>query len=111
MNNKCPTGLKSWFFYQRALANNEKPKSHSSMKTKLSEQVLKKILSVYQRLANSELLARCVSVKTQNANETIHSVIWNNCPEETFVSKKRLELVVISAVGEFNFDCLNNLRA
>ncbi|GBN68878.1 hypothetical protein AVEN_109277-1 [Araneus ventricosus] len=41
-HNKCPTGVTPWCFYQRALANNEKPKSHSSMKTKLSEQVLKK---------------------------------------------------------------------
>ncbi|CAL1300021.1 unnamed protein product [Larinioides sclopetarius] len=57
-HNKCPTGLTSWCFYQRALANNEKPKSHSSMKTKLSEQVLEKILPVYQRLADNELLAR-----------------------------------------------------
>ncbi|GBM42296.1 hypothetical protein AVEN_235009-1 [Araneus ventricosus] len=61
--NKCPTGVTSWCFYQRALANNEKPKSHSSMKTKLSAQVLEKMLPVYQRLANNELLARCVSGK------------------------------------------------
>ncbi|GBN79805.1 hypothetical protein AVEN_243360-1 [Araneus ventricosus] len=110
-HNKCPTGVTSWCFYQRALANNERPKSHSSMKTKLSEQVLEKILPVYQRLANNELLARCVSGKTQNVNESIHSVIWNNCPKETFVSKKRLELAVISAIGECNFGCLNNLSA
>ncbi|GBM13704.1 hypothetical protein AVEN_148219-1 [Araneus ventricosus] len=109
--NKCPTGLTSWCFYQKALANNEKPKSHSSMKTKLSEQVLGKILLMYQRLANNELLARCVYGKTQNANESIHSVICNNCPKETFVSKTRLELAVISVIGEFNFGCLNNLSA
>ncbi|GBN57426.1 hypothetical protein AVEN_10585-1 [Araneus ventricosus] len=88
-HNKCPTGVTPWCFYQRELANNEKSKSHSSMKTKLSEQVLEKILSVYQRLANNELLARCVSGKTQNVNESSHSVIWNNCPKETFVSKKQ----------------------
>ncbi|GBN16750.1 hypothetical protein AVEN_256225-1 [Araneus ventricosus] len=41
-HNKCPTSLTSWCFYQRALANNKKPKSHSSMMTKLSEQVLEK---------------------------------------------------------------------
>ncbi|GBM08884.1 hypothetical protein AVEN_57434-1 [Araneus ventricosus] len=62
-HNQCPTGVKTWCFYQRALANNEKPKSHSSMKTKLSAQVLEKILPVYQMLANNELLARCVSGK------------------------------------------------
>ncbi|GFW45679.1 uncharacterized protein TNCV_3246161 [Trichonephila clavipes] len=49
-HSKCPTGSTSWCFYQRALAKNENPMSHSLMKTKLSEQVLEKILPVYQRL-------------------------------------------------------------
>ncbi|GBM65431.1 hypothetical protein AVEN_71113-1 [Araneus ventricosus] len=71
------------------------------MKTKLSEQVLEKILSVYQRLANNELLARCVSGKTQNVNESSRSVIWNNCPKETFVSKMQLELAVISVIDKW----------
>ncbi|GFU78077.1 hypothetical protein TNCV_3151051 [Trichonephila clavipes] len=39
--------------------------------------------------------------KTQNANDSIHSVIWKNCPKETFVSKKRLEMGVISAIGGY----------
>ncbi|GBL99588.1 hypothetical protein AVEN_68848-1 [Araneus ventricosus] len=47
-HNKFPTGLSSWSFYQSTLANNEEPKSHSSMKTKLSEQVLEKILTRLQ---------------------------------------------------------------
>ncbi|GFW25121.1 uncharacterized protein TNCV_3156241 [Trichonephila clavipes] len=47
--------------------------------------------------------------KTQNANESIHSVIWKNCPKETFVSKKRLEMGVISAIGGYNFGCFNSL--
>ncbi|GFU75107.1 uncharacterized protein TNCV_2480951 [Trichonephila clavipes] len=54
-HSKCPTGSTSWCFYQRALAKNENPMSHSLMKTKLSEQVLEKILPVYQRLVNDEL--------------------------------------------------------
>ncbi|GFU87262.1 uncharacterized protein TNCV_4134071 [Trichonephila clavipes] len=41
-HSKCPTGSTSWCFYQRALAKNENPMSHSLMKTKLSEQVLEK---------------------------------------------------------------------
>ncbi|XP_055950897.1 uncharacterized protein LOC129984987 [Argiope bruennichi] len=108
-HSKCPTGSTSWCFYQRALANNEEPKSHSTMKTKLSELVLEKILPIYQRLANNELLARCASGKTQNANESIHSIIWKNCPKEIFVSKKRLEMAVITSVGEYNFGCFNNI--
>ncbi|GFT93460.1 uncharacterized protein TNCV_2387371 [Trichonephila clavipes] len=93
----------------RALAKNENPMSHSLMKTKLSEQVLEKILPVYQRLVNDELLERYSAGKTQNANESIHSVIWKNCPKETFVSKKRLEMGVISAIGGYNFGCFNSL--
>ncbi|GBM49384.1 hypothetical protein AVEN_32515-1 [Araneus ventricosus] len=109
-HNKGPTGLKSWCFYQRTLTNNKKPNSHSSIKTKLSKQALEKILPVYQRLANNEQ-TRCVSGKTQNVNERIHSVIWKNCPKETSVFKTRLELAVISVIGAFNFGCLNNLSA
>ncbi|GFV42294.1 uncharacterized protein TNCV_3165251 [Trichonephila clavipes] len=108
-HSKCPTGSTSWCFYQRELAKNENPMSHSLMKTKLSEQVLEKILPLYQRLVNDELLERCSAGKTQNANESIHSVIWKNCPKETFVSKKRLEMGVISAIGGYNFGCFNSL--
>lgn len=108
-HNKCPSGETSWCFYQRAIAKGERPQSHTAMKTKISEDVVAKILPVYQRLASNELLARCTSGKTQNANESLHSVIWQNCPKETFVSKKRLEMSVISSVSNYNFGCLNSL--
>lgn len=108
-HSKCPTGVASWCFYQRALACKEKPKSHKLMKTKLSQDVLCKILPIYQRLASNELLARCISGKTQNANESVHGKIWNNCSKEVFISKKRLEMSVISSISEFNFGCLNTL--
>ncbi|GBM55783.1 hypothetical protein AVEN_190363-1 [Araneus ventricosus] len=106
--NKCRIGVTSWGFYQSTFPNNEEPKSHSSMKTNLSEQVLEKILTW---LSNNELLGRCVSGKTQNVNQSIHSVILKNCPRETFVSKRQLELAVISALGMINFGCLNTLSA
>lgn len=109
-HDKCPIGKNSWCFFQRAIACNTKPKSHNLMKTQLNEHVLEKILPVYQRLANNELLDRCVSGKTQNANESVHSVIWKNCPKETFVSKKRLEVSVISSISEFNIGCLASLE-
>ncbi|GFX87109.1 uncharacterized protein TNCV_2151621 [Trichonephila clavipes] len=70
MHSKCPDGKLSWCFYNRAKADNKVPGSHKSMKTKLSEEVVAKIMPVYQRLASNEILLRCVSGKTQNANET-----------------------------------------
>ncbi|GFV05667.1 uncharacterized protein TNCV_890761 [Trichonephila clavipes] len=73
------------------------------MKTKLTEEVVAKILPVYQRIASNEILSRCTSGKSQNANESLHSVIWSHCPKESFQSKKRLEISVVTAVSEFNF--------
>ncbi|GFT14748.1 uncharacterized protein TNCV_99441 [Trichonephila clavipes] len=47
--------------------------------------------------------------KSQNANESLHSVIWSHCPKESFQSKKRLEISVVTAVSEFNFGSLFTL--
>lgn len=109
-HNKCPKGIKSWCFYQRAIASGETPQSHKFMKTYLSEAVVEKILPVYQRLASQEILSRCASAKTQNANESFHSCIWKKCPKEVFVSKKRLDLAVVSAISEFNLGCAESLK-
>ncbi|GFX33824.1 uncharacterized protein TNCV_3962331 [Trichonephila clavipes] len=57
-HNKCPKGKLSWCFFKRALANGESPESHSVMKTKLPQEVVAKILSVYQRIASNEILSR-----------------------------------------------------
>ncbi|GFU06443.1 uncharacterized protein TNCV_1212221 [Trichonephila clavipes] len=43
--------------------NGESPESHSVMKTKLTEEVVAKILPEYQRLASNEILSRCTSDK------------------------------------------------
>ncbi|GBN21267.1 hypothetical protein AVEN_43982-1 [Araneus ventricosus] len=83
--SKCPVGKNSFCFYQRALAKNQKPKTHSTMKTPLSNVVVEKIMPVYQRRASTEILNRCTSAKTQNQNESLHGVIWNKCPKEVFV--------------------------
>ena len=74
------------------------------MKVTLSELVVSKIMPCYQRLTDTSLLKRCTK-KTQNANESVHSVIWNKCPKEVFISKFKLELAVVKAVADFNMGC------
>ncbi|GFT30085.1 uncharacterized protein TNCV_715461 [Trichonephila clavipes] len=110
MHSKCPDGKLSWCFYNRAKADNKVPGSHKSMKTKLSEEVVAKIMPVYQRLASNEILLRCVSGKTQNANESLHSCIWRKCPKDVFVSKKRINLAVTAAVSEVNIGYVETLK-
>ena len=108
----CPTDVNSWCFFNRAAARKEAKPKHDSknMKTTLTKDVVKKIMPVYQRLASKELLNRCISSKTQNANECLHSVIWSKCPKETFISKKKLEVAVTSAISQFNMGCENTQK-
>ena len=79
-----------------------KPDHDKHMTTYLSEFVAQHMVPVYERLTNDELLSRCVDGKTQNANESIHSVIWARCPKHVFVGRRRLEVAVAVGVGEFN---------
>ena len=40
--------------------------------------------------------------RTQNANESLHSVVWSKCPKTTFVGVDRVVSATCSAVSEFN---------
>ena len=65
---------------------------------------------IYDRLTSIELLTRCERKGTQNANESLHSVIWSKCPKTSFYSRPRVEFSAILAIAEFNFGpafCVN----
>ncbi|KAJ4433627.1 hypothetical protein ANN_15937 [Periplaneta americana] len=96
----------SWCFYQRAVAQGKQPGPHEdNVGTPLKEAVLAKMMPVYQRLASNTLLERCLKCLTQNANESLHSVIWRHCPKDSFGSKRRVDLAVDLAVCKFNAGC------
>ncbi|GFV98823.1 uncharacterized protein TNCV_2913401 [Trichonephila clavipes] len=102
-HSKCPAGENSWCFYQSAIANGEKPNNHKlNVGTPINEKFLPKILPIYQRLASNELLERCIRCGTQNANESLHSMIWAKCLKEIFVNKRRVKRAVTEAVCEYN---------
>ncbi|GFX99647.1 uncharacterized protein TNCV_3053041 [Trichonephila clavipes] len=101
----------SWCFNQSSLARGKKPGFHKDwVKTPINEEYLPKILPIYQRLASSELLSRCVRGLTQNSNEALHSMIWNRCPKENSASRSRVLIAVSSAISEFNVGTLKNLK-
>ncbi|GFT26741.1 uncharacterized protein TNCV_3709371 [Trichonephila clavipes] len=102
-HSKCPAGENSWCFYQSAIANGEKPNNHKlNVGTPINEKFLPKILPIYQRRASNELLERCIRCGTQNANESLHSMIWAKCPKEIFVNKRHVKRSVTEAVCEYN---------
>ncbi|GFX15162.1 uncharacterized protein TNCV_2708671 [Trichonephila clavipes] len=106
---KCPTGKDSWCFFQAALARGEVPGPHvKHVKTPLKETHLAKIMPIYQRLATNELLQRCIRCVTQNANESLHSIIWGKYSKETSATLRRVTIAVCDAVCEFNFGTKNH---
>ena len=101
----CPTGADSWCFFQEALAKHQVPGPHDKLvHTPLNEKKLTPhLMPIYERLSEDQLLSRCVSGKTQNANECLHSLIWARCAKDHFASRKRVQSAVATAAREFNF--------
>ena len=101
----CTPGEDSWYFYQQALAQGRQPGPHEKLVyTPFDRKLLEEhIMPLYERLTEEHLLSRCVSGKTQNANECLHSLIWSRCSKDTFASRRRVEFAVLRAAREFNF--------
>ncbi|KAK3793833.1 hypothetical protein RRG08_066429 [Elysia crispata] len=99
----CPTGTRSWCFYNRALAFGKDPPSHKNCSSSsISPHVAEKVRGVYERLTAPELLQRCLKGLTQNADEAIHSTIWSRCPKHLFAGRRRVEIATTITVGNFN---------
>ncbi|GBN45283.1 hypothetical protein AVEN_167517-1 [Araneus ventricosus] len=110
-HKKCPSGEDSWCFYQSALARGKKPGAHKDwVKTPINEKHLCKILPIYQWLASTDLLSRCVRGLTQNSNEALHSMIWNKCFKENSASRNRVLIAVSNAISEYNVGTLKTLE-
>lgn len=95
----CPTGRESWCRHNAALAKGKPAPKHSY---NLPKDVARALLPVYERLSETKLLERCLRGKTQNSNESFHSVIWNLVPKERHSSLFAVEAAVAEAVLRFN---------
>ena len=103
-HNFCPTGSEdNWCFYNRAVAKGLAPGSHNdNIHTPLQPDAAEAIKPIYDCLTGKALLEKCQRAMTQNANKSLHSVIWNKCPKNKFMSKERVKLGVSSAIATFN---------
>ena len=97
----CPPGETSWCFWQRAIAKSETPGSHADHET-LPSDVGRKLVPIFQRLSEENLLKRCACSATQNANESLHNLIWKQCPKTTFCGRKTVETAVALALCQFS---------
>lgn len=95
----CPPGPLSWCKHRSAEAEGKPQPPH---KYKLSRRVAEALLPVYQRLSDPQLLERCKGNKTQNAAESLHSVIWSVLSKDEHASLFAVETAVHEAVARYN---------
>lgn len=95
----CPEGPQSWCRQRAAEAEGKPPPPH---KRQLAKHVADALLPVYQRLSDVQLLTRCVGKKTQNAAESLHSVIWSLLPKDENASLIATETALNEAVCKYN---------
>ena len=91
----CPIGEDTWCGYNKDSAT-------YVHKNPLPETVANKIHPVFQRLSTDSLLNKCVDGLTQNAVESLNSVVWGKCPKEIFVGTTTVQLALDDAVAHYN---------
>nr|XP_053641077.1 uncharacterized protein LOC128694796 [Cherax quadricarinatus] len=100
----CPTGDDSWCFYQKAIAANLPPPSHTTMKVQfqLEPAYMEEVYNIYQDLTIDKMMQRCLKGRTQNPNESLHQRIWSYCSKALFRTKWQADFSVSHAVAEYN---------
>lgn len=102
-HQNCPEGENSWSFFQKDKANNKVPRKHKdAIKTTINRTVYNHGLPLYHRLLTDNLLNRCSCGQMQNANESLHGLIWSKCPKSMFLSKRKIETLVSEGVSPYN---------
>ena len=69
----CPPGEDSWCKWQVAKAKGEE---YHHKKSPIPEPIVQLLKPIYARLGSKKLLEKCIDGYTQNANESLHSVVW-----------------------------------
>lgn len=79
-HDNCPKGEDSWCKYQSDLVTGQV--TYRYPKYPLPEAVVEKLTPLFLELSSEKLLKTCLKGLTQNANESLHSMLWK------LVSKK-----------------------
>ena len=56
---------------------------------------------IFQKLTNDEMLRKCQAGLTQNANESLHNILWSKCPKNFFCGKERINFAINDALEVF----------
>lgn len=96
----CPKGSSSWCSYQRDKASGSN--LHVPIKDPLPDAVVEVIQPLFDRLGDEAFLVGCEKCYTQNANESLHHVIWSMAPKEAYTSPQEVNIAISLGVLQFN---------
>ena len=94
----CPVGPDSWCKWQVAQATG----TMCDHKEPLPDAIVQLLRPIYPRLGSRSLLEKCVHGYTQNANESLHALVWKFCPKELFLGRTGVKTAWALAVCCFN---------
>ena len=98
----CPERLDSWCKFKVDLARNDSNITFIPVKNPIAKALYDVLLPTFVALSDRRLLSACEQGKDQNANESLHAVIWNILPKEQFHSPHEVSLGINLAVMIFN---------
>ena len=104
-HHNCPTGESSWCYHQKQAAACTKdsslpaPYTRSSYLTPIEYQ---RARQVFDTFASLEFCSSITLGKTQNSNESLHSMIWHHSPKTKRVGQKSLIASTAMAVLSYN---------
>ena len=104
-HSNCPVRRDSWCYFARGQAELAFDPTLTLPKRRnpyCSQVELARIKEVFGKFASLEMCGALTMGKTQNANESLHSVVWHNSPKGKYVGQKSLYCSTALAVTSFN---------
>ena len=104
-HSHCPFANDSWCYYQKRLAEQAEDPSLSLPPFRqpyLSPSEYGRAKEVFETFASLSMCGALTMGKTQNANESWHSIIWHNSPKTKYVGQKSIDISTSIAVTTFN---------
>ena len=80
MHDNCPLGAESFCSYNRDKATGLK--THVPTANPFTTELRDVLLPVFTKLGSRDFLDKCKNTRTQNANESLHHVIWSLAPKD-----------------------------
>lgn len=96
----CPEGADSWCKWQSDQATAQQ--TYQPVSNPLSPAIVERITPIFRDLANLSLLENCTKCMTQNANESLHHLIWGLVPKDQYNSPDKVHLGVHLGILFFN---------